>query len=215
MPCNIRYLIQVNLHPAIITTLGHTPPNNDSPSATMASTAETLRKELISTRKSSRGSPHNRFYTRLDLASIITDARIRDILSQLPGLNERDVRTYATLIMDTAFLIFAILLSNGHELFILRFVFRRDNDNRIPFSEPSLDYLPPEVCESFVNKQWQFSPVVFDTNEPHRDLDSNAVLPIMSETCVGTGGFGTVWKISLDARCQRLLDGHTKKVLWP
>ncbi|KAI8721440.1 Serine/threonine protein kinase [Fusarium sp. LHS14.1] len=113
--------------------------------------------------------------------------------------------------MDSSLLIFAVLLSNGDEAFILDFIFRRDTDERIPYTESGLDYLPLEVCERFVSKQWHFSPVIFQNNQVHREIHIDAVLPILSETEAGAGGFGRVWKTCLDADCQKLVQVHGKK----
>ncbi|KAF5699741.1 serine threonine kinase [Fusarium globosum] len=113
--------------------------------------------------------------------------------------------------MDSAFLIIAILISNKDEGYILEFIFRRDTDERIPYTDSSLDYLPEVVRKNFVDKQWQFNPINLQHGQVHLKIQDDAVLPILSDEQVGAGGFGTVWKTGLDADCQALIQTHTTK----
>ncbi|KAF5622312.1 serine threonine kinase [Fusarium sp. NRRL 52700] len=106
----------------------------------------------------------------------------------------------------------AILISNKDEAFILEFIFRRDTDERIPYTESSLDYLPEVVRKNFVDKQWQFKPINLQRGQVHLEVPDDAVLPILSAKVVGAGGFGRVWETRLDADCQTLIQTDTTKV---
>ena len=170
--------------------------------------------DLLGIRRIAKGPPKGYYYTRDSLNSIISESRVEAILSKIPRLrgNERDVRRFARLVMSSAFLIMAILISNKDEGYILEFIFRRDTDERIPYSDSSLDYLPEVVRKNFIDKQWQFNPINLHRGQVHLELQDDAVLPILSEEEVGKGAFGIVWKTGLDANCQTLIQTHTAQV---
>ncbi|KAL7762872.1 hypothetical protein ACKLNR_006230 [Fusarium oxysporum f. sp. zingiberi] len=169
--------------------------------------------DLLGIRRKAQGSSKGYYYTRNSLNSVISETRVQAILSGIPSLkgNERDVCRFARLVMNSAFLILAILISNKDEGYILEFLFRRDTDERIPYTDSSLDYLPEVVRKNFVDKQWQFNPIILQRGQVHLEIQGDAMLPILSEEKVGAGGFGTVWKTGLDADCQTLIQSHTTK----
>lgn len=170
--------------------------------------------DLLGIRRTAHSSPKGYYYTRESLNSVISETRVQAILSEIPRLKgkPRDVCRFARLVMDSAFLIMAILISNKDEGYILEFIFRRDTDERIPYTDSSLDYLPEVVRKNFVDKQWQFNPINLQHGQVHLKIQDDAVLPILSDEQVGAGGFGTVWKTGLDADCQALIQTHTTKV---
>ncbi|KAG9498387.1 hypothetical protein J7337_009192 [Fusarium musae] len=79
----------------------------------------------------------------------------------------------------------AILISNRDEGYILEFIFRRDTDERIPYTDSSLDYLPEIVRKNFIDKQWQFNPINLQRGQVHLEIQDDAVLPVLSEEEVG------------------------------
>jgi hypothetical protein len=148
------------------------------------------------------------FFPPEEIKTLLTHAEICRCLSLLPELqsNPLDVHRFASIIQTTAVLVFAILLYDGNHSHILRFLTRQDTNTRLHYTEEALHYLDPRVRRQFLARQWEFIPVHFSRHDPvHRKLSCHAVLPILSETEAGRGGFGTVWKIELNPSCQSLV----------
>lgn len=71
-------------------------------------------------------------------------------------------------------------------------------DHRLPFSAEHLKkILPISVAEEFHEKQWEFVAPTFSRNTLPRCLEEDVVLPIVQETLIGHGGFGTVYRTLL------------------
>ena len=148
------------------------------------------------------------------MADILTIEEIHSCLSSFPTLRdkERDVHRFASLIRQSCLRIFAILLYDRNESYILEFIFRRDTDDRLPYGADSLYYLPEEVAEQFVMRQWEFDPVILERDTIHRELHPKAIIPFNSEKKIGEGSFGTVWEATLDSYCQDLIPQSTGQV---
>lgn len=175
----------------------------------MAEIVDDLRQRLLGIRRTACASSVKRyFYSRVEVESVLDLKAIHDCLASNPKLagNERDVGRFASFVRESSLLTFATLLSDGNHAHILDFLIRRDTDGRIPYSEDSLYYLKPEhVRAQFVQRQWEFHPVVLQRHDIPREIHRDAVLPILSETRKGTGGFGTVWETELYPTCQSLV----------
>jgi len=83
----------------------------------------------------------------------------------------------------------------------------RLNDNRIPYAEESLHFLSKVEARQFVQRQWEFIPVVLTARAVHRKIQDEKILPFLEEECVGELGlgFGTVFKVKLYQPCQSLI----------
>lgn len=173
-----------------------------------------LRRRFSSIRHASTGFVGNRFYRRSEVADILTIEDIRTCLSSFPTLRdkERDVHRFASIILQSCLRIFAILLYDRNESYILEFLFRRETDDRLPYGPDSLYYLPEEVAEQFVMRQWEFDPVILERGTIHRELHPKAIIPFISEKKIGEGSFGTVWEAALDSHCQKLIPCSTGEV---
>ncbi|RYP46351.1 hypothetical protein DL768_007414 [Monosporascus sp. mg162] len=161
---------------------------------------EETRRRLMSLRRCARfGEDSKEFICAGELREVLTIDDIRAGISAIPILrdqdNERDLRRYASLIWETSLTIFAILLADGNHQHILKFLFRRDTDQRLTFSTDDLYYLPDLVRTHFVERQWRFHPVTLTLDGIHRDINPKAILPFLSHIRSGCGGFGTVWKV--------------------
>jgi len=175
-----------------------------------------LRQRLSSIRRTSRtGSGPKHFYPPAEVRDLVTHADVCACLSLIPALrhNERDTSRYASLILETSVIVFAILLSDGNQSHILEYVVRRDTDERIHYGEDTLYYLPALVRSRFVERQWEFDPVHFGRDYIHMKINPSAILPILSETGAGAGSFGTVWKVQLYPSCQSLVPTDAGQVI--
>ncbi|CAG8950089.1 hypothetical protein HYFRA_00008323 [Hymenoscyphus fraxineus] len=169
---------------------------------------EEIQQQLSSLRKKSRCAGDDKFFYPLsEVEELLTTNQIKACMSSIPVLsgNDRDLFRYATIVRETNVKTFAILLLNGHSKHILEFLFRREADSRIPHTEEGLDFLPPLIARAFVERQWQFHPVIFGKGDIHRELQKPEILPFLEEEIVGQGGFGKVWKVKLYSTCQKLV----------
>jgi hypothetical protein len=74
-------------------------------------------------------------------------------------------------------------------------------DSTLPLSEASLLTIlsDPDRCLQFFRKQWRFLAPVFREDQSHRELDDRTILPFLSSTPIGHGGFANVIKVRVDA----------------
>ncbi|KAI0382928.1 kinase-like domain-containing protein [Hypomontagnella monticulosa] len=173
--------------------------------------SEEIRRQLMTlTRHAKFGEDTKEFICADELKEVLTEQDIRDCISTIPFLENsqddgRDIRRYASLIWESSLTIFAILLADANHKYILRFLFRRDTDQRLAFTKEDLYYLPELARDRFVERQWTFHPVMLTPDGIHRDINPKAILPFLSHTTAGAGGFGTVWKVKVYPRCQTLV----------
>ena len=168
----------------------------------------TLREQLLKLQRESRCSRERKlFYSPHDVRALLTLERVRDCVSLIPSLHRdpRDGHRFSSLIWETSLTIFAVLLLNGHEKYIVDFLYRRETDSRLTYTLDGLYFLPPVAAQEFVNRQWELCPVVLNKSEIHRELEPREVLPYLEDHEVGTGGFGTVFKVQLENTCQTLV----------
>ena len=148
--------------------------------------------------------PHQKLFDLLD----------RDVIQSV--LQEGEVVPWYNLdsivdrIYSGARRIFAILVVlKGQEREILRFLEHESfqnspPDHRLPFSESELKRIAPEIVIEFYEKQWEFTAPVFVRSVDHRHLQASIVLPFLEDKKIGEGGFGEVFKITLDPTHQDL-----------
>lgn len=177
-----------------------------------------IRRRLMSLRQFARfGEDAKEFICADELKDVLTIEDIGVCISTIPLLrnnqdNGRDLRRYASLIWESSLAVFAILLADANHQHILKFLFRRDTDQRLVFGKDDLYYLPELVRDSFVERQWAFHPVNLALDGVHRDIGPKAILPFLSHVRAGSGGFGTVWKVKVYPRCQTLISQRSGEV---
>ncbi|KAF1833920.1 kinase-like protein, partial [Decorospora gaudefroyi] len=174
----------------------------------MAEIRERLRLEISNARRDSTCS--RPFYPPSEISRILTVDAIRACISTIPRLNEneRDVHRFALLIHKHCIRIFAILLANRDEAYIAEFLFRRENDSRIPYTENGLYFFASEkilVARRFTDSQKEFDPVILQKGDIHRMVRDGEVLPFLDDSKIGCGAFGTVYKVVLHPTCQELV----------
>jgi hypothetical protein len=173
----------------------------------------TLEEQLFALQQCARGNRRkSSFYPPRDVQKLFTFAVIRASISSIPSLREDQLDLFASLIEEDNLITLAILLSNSHQHQILEFLFRRLNDDRIPYAEESLQFLSKVEARRFVERQWEFIPVVLTTRPIHRQIQDEEILPFLEEERVGEGGFGTVFKVKLYQSCQSLISVDVEHV---
>lgn len=154
-----------------------------------------LRKENIDCRY---------FIPHQAINEVMTAETVRDALTGFDiGLQHLDELVQS--IVNGACGVFAILLLIGQCKYISDFV-RNDQfagehsqlDSKIPFSLGKLEtILPGPVAIKFDEKQWELAAPVFSKRVIPRSLEQRTILPILKETCIGEGGFGVIYEITL------------------
>jgi len=171
----------------------------------MESTASILRGQFAEIQRDTDfGGPKRHFFSRLEMEGLLTFDCIAGCLAELDRLKltgRHDIRRYASIIRQSSMLVFAALLLDGHEEYIMEFLLHRDSDERLPYTIDGLEYLPPLVRSHFLQRQRQVNPVLLGGDEIHRQIDGDAIIPIVSQTKAGAGGFGTVWKTTIYPTC--------------
>jgi hypothetical protein len=176
----------------------------------------TLEEQLLALRQCARGNRQKSFfYPPRDVQTLLTPAAIRASISAITLLRADQLDLFAALIQEENLKTLAILLTNGHQHQILEFLYRRLSDNRIPYAEESLDFLSKVEARQFVQRQWEFIPVVLTAHAVHRKIQDEEILPFLEEECVGEGGFGTVFKVKLYQPCQNLIPLDAEHVRFP
>lgn len=148
----------------------------------------------------------------------ITAETVRDALES-SGIGVQHLDELVQSIIKGACGVFAILLLIGQCKYISDFV-RNDQfadshsqlDSKIPFSLGKLEkILPGPVAIRFDEKQWELAAPVFSKRVIPRSLEQRTILPILKETCIGEGGFGVIYEITLHNAHQKfnLISGET------
>ncbi|EWC46540.1 hypothetical protein DRE_04263 [Drechslerella stenobrocha 248] len=123
------------------------------------------------------------------------------------------------------------ILSNGRRTFAILISIKRPEliyecikydrlDNKLPFSSEDLasisgDTVSPsdeagEWVKQFDEQQYAFSAPLFQRGATHRVFGDRIRLPFKSKECIGGGGFGTVYKITLS---EKRHDSNLEQVL--
>lgn len=94
--------------------------------------------------------------------------------------------------------------------------FMEDNwlqDHCLPLSLDVLANFGDATALKFRKWQWEFLSPKFNRTTIYKTIASSAVLPFLADEKFGDGGFGTVYKISLDPDHQAFEAGFPKQVL--
>ncbi|KAF8537379.1 kinase-like domain-containing protein [Trichophaea hybrida] len=108
--------------------------------------------------------------------------------------------------------IFGILVVTNQIQYITNFIetdqfLNRELDSRIPLLKiGDIEAIIPCVkgATEFCKTQWMFVAPVFDDDRSHRRLHDLAVLPFLKSEPLGRGGFGSVFKVTLNQDHQNL-----------
>jgi hypothetical protein len=137
------------------------------------------------------------------LEQVLTESVIRDVVTKC-GVDVQKRAETISIIQSGAKKIFAILILMRREILIRYFIehdqFQTEKlDAKLPLSESWLQSLIGErPAKLFCQKQWIFIAPYFRYDLSHRALADDAILPFTSSCCIGSGGFGTVYEVTLD-----------------
>lgn len=116
--------------------------------------------------------------------------------------------------------VFAILLLLGKESLMDNFV-QNDHmlqgtnlDSKLPLHLETLEtvLLDERVASEFCQRQWELLPPFFQEDRNHRTFESETVLPFIEQEELAQGGFGEVFKVTLDANQHAFSFGYGRKV---
>lgn len=106
-------------------------------------------------------------------------------------------------------LIFAILVLIDRLHYMIKFIeddqLQPDQlDHKLPFGLQTLEkMMKPIDATRFHEKQWEITAPVFRSFVLRRHLADDTILPFRSEVKIGQGGFGDVYRITIDSAHQR------------
>ena len=168
---------------------------------------DSLRSDISAIRiesrsKASRGS----FFPRDPLLSILTGARILEAISSCEKIARPDERRLiGSLVLDKFPLVFSILLYDGNEDELLKFVHRQEYDTRLPLGESDLNFLTPSAARAFSERQWEFISPLFTKYNVHWELKISEILPFLHDEYLDNGSGGSVFSVKLCPGHQRLV----------
>ncbi|KAI9739969.1 MAG: hypothetical protein M1818_005025 [Claussenomyces sp. TS43310] len=163
---------------------------------------EELRDSINDLRRPNFESRH--YIPERALYRILTETSIRDVLKDCEAVQPYEIHDLVKVILSGARKIFSILVLNNHVKYVKKFV-EIDQlqalplDHRLPLGLEKLKMLLSEShARIFHEKQWEFTSPTFSESVLRRQLDDEIILPFVSETSIGKGGFGVVHEIELD-----------------
>lgn len=162
--------------------------------------------------KCARGA--NKFFSPAQVKRLFSADTVRKCLSELSLCkdNPRDLSLFASFISDNNSSTFALLFLDGNESHVLEFVFRRQCDSKIPYSEDALHFVPAQVAKQFLDRQQQLTPVILERGNVPREIGNDEILPFTHDELITAGGFGSVFKVLISTSCQRLLPASEGEV---
>ena len=167
---------------------------------TISSDVAQLRRQIISLRVKNAEFKH--FVPEESLASVVTQERVAQIVSQLIPLESKD--EVIKFIVNGARKVFSILILIDYVRHISPFITRdqmqrRPIDNLLPLHTNALENILDDkiVVDQFYEKQWEFCAPVFSREIVPRALDVPTVLPYLSDTPLASGAYGVVHKITI------------------
>ena len=150
------------------------------------------------------------FYPHEALFRLLDRPKIEAILHAF--VSPPELREVADTVFYNGRLVFSILVSIGHVIYITKFI-EGDQlqlgqlDSKLPMN---LESLRPKMKEThamqFFRGQWGFIAPIFEPFALRRDLHENIVFPILNDKKIGRGGFGDIYHIGVDPDHQRFED---------
>ena len=148
---------------------------------------------------------HKSFIPFSELKKLFTRDKVYELLRQ-HDLHFHLINETVDRVLDGGLRTFAVLGAVQDIGSIMRFI-KEDQfsgvplDARLPLQGTDISrYLSnPEKGKLFLRRQWSFLAPVFSENRSCRELDDRIILPFLHKKLVDKGGFGKVYRISVDA----------------
>lgn len=158
------------------------------------------------------------FIPETALFEVVSKSTVQPSLRSI-GAPVHEIEDLTKGILQGARKCFAILVLLNRGKAISGF-FRHDSlqeshpDDRLPYTSEALQRIFKEqanspIIKGFLEKQWEFAIPIMHRNMIFRELETEAILPILDEDPAGEGSMGKAWKIELHPQCHRLpLESH-------
>jgi hypothetical protein len=159
---------------------------------------------------------HKCFVPLSKLQVLLTRERILDLLQ------ESDIKFYdrnevTNAVLNNGLRLFATLASIRNIDCIVRFL-KADYfsggqfDSKLPMNESNLQTIlqNEDISRKFFRKQWTFLAPVLREDQSHRELDDRTIMPFLSSTPIGHGGFANVFKVRVDASHHQILGAQSE-----
>jgi hypothetical protein len=153
------------------------------------------------------------------LYALFSKAAILSCLNDIPQIEDYDRPIMAQTILENARKILAILIFIGREGEIVKFLYREIYDTSLPLSVGTIKSVSNrDFAAMFSEVQWEYIAPVFRRGGSHREIQpredntQNFILPFLEEEEIGSGAFGTVFKVSLSPYHQALLEESGESV---
>ena len=163
--------------------------------------AESIEDRILDLQVKNFESAH--FIPIESLEQVLIEPTIQDVVAKCGVDVQKRVETISV-IQSGAKKIFAILILMRKEILIRHFIehdqFQTEKlDAKLPMSVSWLQTLIGEKsAKLFCQKQWMFVAPYFRNDLSHRNLENDVILPFTASRYVGSGGFGTVFEVTLD-----------------
>ena len=149
-----------------------------------------------------------------DLASLFSIEILESTLSvpsfQIP---RHKLASTARLIVRETLKIFAICLELNLEHDLVKFLECDITDSALPLDLSRLGSLIPEAAVRFEELQWKYVVYRFRKGQIHRTLPRKRVLPYVSQTHIGGGGFSKVYRVSVHPTYQDMIETSHAEVM--
>jgi len=151
----------------------------------------------------------NRFFMPNQvLKSLMTESNIKKTLLE-SGINPEDIPSALVEAMGPGMKCFAILVRIGHPSLFVQFIENGVLDQYLPIDKTGhgvfAEFVANEVPPEFLIVQYEYLAPLFTKNQIHRRLPDQILLPFLEDSPIGSGGFGTIYKVSLSSRHQGLV----------
>ena len=142
------------------------------------------------------------------LDGCIDDGTARNILESLE-FEPFENKSALEAVMNGGRRVFAILITINEAKSMLDFIANdplqsQSLDSRLPYTRENLNFLDGPIADEFYERQWGFAAPVLTRQFHHRKLDEATILPFIESRLLGSGGFGTVYKVRVQRNHQKL-----------
>ncbi|KAF8424186.1 kinase-like domain-containing protein [Tirmania nivea] len=151
----------------------------------------------------------NRFFMPdQTLKSLMTESNIKRTLLER-GINPEDIPSALAEAMGPGMKCFAILVRIGFPRLFIQFIENGVLDQYLPIENTGhgvfADFIANEVPSEFFIVQYEYLAPLFTKNQIQRRLPDQIILPFIKDSRIDSGGFGTIHKVSLSSKHQRLV----------
>ncbi len=151
---------------------------------------------------------HKSFIPFSELKKLFTRDKVYELLRQY-DIHFHLINETVDRVLDGGLRTFAVLGAVQDIGSITRFI-KEDQfsgvslDARLPLQGTDISryFSNPEKGKLFLRRQWSFLAPVFSENRSCRKLDDRIILPFLHKKLVDKGGFGKVYRISVDVMDQ-------------